>query len=186
MERTTNSQYVKATGNKEALDSSIIYYYCSQSGYLTVCKECMRQVKTQGFSKLNTYCTSTIVLTRKDQFLCVKYCPTHYGHRKLLRHLRLTEKERLVIAGKLIKGVTFERILDDIRNSLDTSVERIHLATRKYITNIQQAYGIQVEQYHNDDSSSVLAWVNEIEKILLIQCYYSSNKGMQQHHNAPT
>ena len=72
-------------------------------------------------------------------------------------HLRLTEKERLVIAGKLTKGVTFERILDDIRNSLDTSVERIHLATRKDISNIQQAYGIQVEQYHNDDSSSVLA-----------------------------
>ena len=79
-------------------------------------------------------------------------------------HLRLTEKERLVIAGKLTKGVTFERILDDIRNSLDASVERIHLATRKDISNIQQAYGIQVEQYHNDDSNSVLAWVNEMKQ----------------------
>ena len=93
----------------------------------------MRQVKTQGSSRLNTYCTSTIVLKRKDQTIIVQYCPTHYGHRKLLGHLRLTEKERLVIAGKLQKGVTFERILDDIRNSLDTSVERIHLARRKDI-----------------------------------------------------
>ena len=164
MERTTNSQYVKATGNKEALDSTIIYYYCSRSGYLTVCKERMRQVKTQGSSKLNTYCTSTIVLKRKDQTIFVQYCPTHYGHRKLLGHLRLTEKERLVIAGKLLKGITFERILDDIRNSLDTSVERIHLATRKDISNIQQAYGIQVEQYHNDDSISVLTWINEMKQ----------------------
>ena len=155
---------MKATGIKETLDSTIMYYYCSRSGYLTVCKERMRQVKTQGSSKLNTYCTSTIVLKRKDQTLCVQYCPTHYGHRKLLGHLRLTEKERIVIAGKLLKGLTFERILDDIRNSLDTSVERIHLATRKYISNIQQAYGIQVEQYHNNDSSSVLARVNEIKQ----------------------
>ena len=164
MKMTTNSQYVMATGNKEALDSTIIYYYCSRSGYLTDCKERMRQVKTQGSSKLNTYCTSTIVLKRKDQTFFVQYCPTHYGHKKLLGHLKLTEKEKLVIAGKLTKGVTFERILDDIRNSLDTSVERIHLATRKDISNIQQAYGIQVEQYHNDDSSSVLAWVNEMKE----------------------
>ena len=164
MERTTNSQYVKATGNKKALDSTIIYYYCSRSGYLTDCKKRMRQVKTQGSSKLNTYCTSTIVLKRKDQTFFVQYCPTHYGHRKLLGHLRLTEMERLVIAGKLTKGVTFERILDDIRNSLDTSVERIHRVTRKDISNIQQAYGIQVEQYYNDDSSSLLAWVNEMKQ----------------------
>ena len=80
--------------------------------------------------------------------------------------LRLTEKERLVIAGKLLKGVRFERILDDIRkfNSLDTSVERLHLATRKDISNIQQAYGIPVEQYHNDDPISVLAWINEMKQ----------------------
>ena len=34
----------------------------------------------------------------------------------------------------------------------------------KSISNIQQAYGIQVEQYHNDDSSSVLAWGNEMKQ----------------------
>ena len=51
-----------------------------------------------------------------------------------------------------------------IYGSLDKSVERIHLATRKDISNIQQAYGIQVEHYHKDDSSSALAWVNEMKQ----------------------
>ena len=78
----------------------------------------MRQIKTQVSSKLNTYCTSVIVLKRKDIKFIVQYCPTHYGHTKLLGHLRLTEKERLVIAGKLLKGVTFERMLDNIRNTV--------------------------------------------------------------------
>ena len=53
-----------------------------------------------------------------------------------------SEKDRLTIAGKLIQGVTFERILDDIRNNMDSSLERIHLTSRKDIANIERAYGL--------------------------------------------
>ena len=53
---------------------------------------------------------------------------------------------RLTIAGKLIQGVTFECILDDIRNNMDSSVDRIHLTSRKDKGNIERAYGGTVSQ----------------------------------------
>ena len=60
----------------------------------------------------------------------------HYGHRTLLGHLRIPQKDRVAISGKLFQGVTFKHILDDIRNTMDTSINRIHLTTRKDIDNI--------------------------------------------------
>ena len=101
----------------------------------------------QGSAKLNTYCTAAIVVrATHDNKLLVEHCPTHYGHRTLLGHLRIPENDRLAIAGKRLQGIPFERILDDIRSSMDTSIQRIHLTTRKDIANIQQAYGIQEGQ----------------------------------------
>ena len=61
-------------------------------------------------------------------------------------------------------GVTFERILDDIRSNVDTSIRRIHLTTRKDITNIQQAYGLCDFQHHTDDATSVMLWVEATRK----------------------
>ena len=46
---------------------------------------------------------------------------------------------------------------------MDTSIQRIHLTTRKDIANIQQAYGIQEAQYHKDDATSVNVWVDAMK-----------------------
>ena len=91
----------------------------------------------------------------------VRVCHTHYGHFKSLGHLRLSSEDRQHIAGKVAQGVTFERILDDIRENVSTKLSRIHLMTRKDISNIQRAYGLRSVEKHNDDALSVSAWVEE-------------------------
>ncbi len=67
-------------------------------------------------------------------------CKTHYGHEISLAHLRIPEKDRLAIAEKLTAGVEFQRILDDVRDSIGDTCKRIHLLTRKYLNNIEKAY----------------------------------------------
>ena len=79
-------------------------------------------------------------------------------------HLRIPKTERLAIAGKLLQGITFEHILDDIRNGMDNCINRIHLTTRKDIANIQQTYGLREAQYHKDDATSVMVWVDTMKK----------------------
>ena len=119
---------------------------------------------------MNSYCTASIIVrTTPEKGIKVQYYPTHYGHATSLGHLRLSEKERVTIAGNFLQGVTFERILDDIRCNVDTSLRRIHLTTRKDITNIQQAYGLRDFQHHADDATIHVS-------TFPVLCYYTNNK----------
>ena len=153
---------MRATGVKGAVDSTTTYYYCNRSGYFTSRGGRKRYVKSQGSSKLDTYCTAA--RAKHDGEVEVQHCPTHYGHSMLLGHLRITESDRLAIAGKCLQGIPFERTLDDIRNSMDSSIQRIHLTTRKDIANIERAYGLQEAYYHKDDVTSIMAWVEDMKK----------------------
>ena len=56
-----------------------------------------------------------------------------------LEHIRLPEDVRLSIAGQLHQGVSFQHILDNIRNSVGDDLKRIHLITRKDIRNTEKA-----------------------------------------------
>ena len=163
MESKTNASFVRATGEKLTLDTTVTYYYCNRSGYF-LSRGNQRHSKSQGTSKLNTYCTAAITVRKNENQILVSYCPTHYGHKMLLGHLRIPRNERQAIAGKLLQGVTFERILDDIHDSMDNSINRIHLTTRKDIANIQQAYKLREAHYHEDDATSVKIWVDAMKK----------------------
>ena len=166
-ETDTNSWYVKATGTKCSADHVTVYYYCNRSGYFLSKRDSKRHLKSQGSSKLNTYCTSSITLRTGEGCLNnveVEFCKTHYGHSVTLGHIRLTEEAKLNIATKLLHGVTFERILDDIRDSVDSTIQRVHLTTRKDIENIERAYGLKEAQRHKDDATSVMSWVLEMKQ----------------------
>ena len=90
-------------------------------------------------------------------------CHTHYGHSKSLGHLNLTTEDRQQIAGKLAQGVSFEKILNNIRESVNTKLSRIHLATRRDILNVERAYGLRSIEKHQNDALSVDAWVEELK-----------------------
>ena len=61
------------------------------------------------------------------------------------------------------QGVTFQRILDDIRE--DTGkLNRLHLTTRQDIRNIERCFGLKTSQKHQNVSVSVDIWVHEMQK----------------------
>lgn len=109
-ERANNSWFVKNTGHK----SAGFYYYCNRSGNFKSRSTGKRHLKSQGTSKLNTYCTAGMLVRVKKTCLKIVLYKTHYGHGTSLCHLRIPETERLAIAGKLSQGVDIQRILDDI------------------------------------------------------------------------
>ncbi len=95
--------------------------------------------------------------------LSVTVHKTHYGHQCVLGKLRLPAIQRTaiagklaqgVIAGKLAQGVGVQHILDEIRNSVEDSLERIHLITRKDIANIEKSYGFQGNKKHDDGATN--------------------------------
>ena len=153
-ERQTDSSFVKATGEKAVSGNTITYYYCNRSG---PSGHNARALKSHGTAKLDGYCTASIVLVKSDvgTHLTARVCSTHHGHSLTLDFLRLQKNDRYHIAANLSQGVTFERILDDIRESIGESVGRVHLTTRKDIQNIERAFGLRQSKRHQDDATSV-------------------------------
>ena len=127
---------------KELLDCGKTYYYCNRSGHFHTRGTGQRHIKTQGTSKINAYCTATITVTRERGSECieVQIYGSHYGHKTALGHLRLQQSDKTAIAAQVAQGVNFQRILDNIRDNLGRDFKRIHLLTRKDITNIERTY----------------------------------------------
>ena len=82
----------------------------------------------------------------------VSACLSHYGHNPDIAHLHLTDKDRKMAECKIKDGVSFQCIIDDVRDNVcsnvstpqrDTIVDRVHLITRKDIQNIQRSFGIR-------------------------------------------
>ena len=121
-------------------------------------------MKSQGTSKIQTHCTAGFQQEHitANNVIKVFICKTHYGHSPILGHLRLQERYRAAIVGMLTQGVSMERILDKVRDSVGSNLERLHLITKKDIHNIERSFGVRQEQRHSDDATSVYLWVKEM------------------------
>ena len=120
-ERSQNTCYCKSTGVKE--DKSGLkrtYFYCNRTGKYNAKGKDIRKLKTQGSSKIDGHCTSTLTLIEKaDTTECeVDICKTHYGHETQLGHLKISNTEKILIASKRKAGITKDRILQYIREGI--------------------------------------------------------------------
>lgn len=155
--------FVKLTGSKKGFGQIIEYYNCNRSGYFTSVSTGKRQIKAQGTCKLNAYCTASLTANRfEDGTITVDICDTHYSHTLSLGHLRLSKEVRSEIAMKLSKGVTIERILDDVRDNVSADFKRLHILTRRDIHNIERAFSLRGLDRHVDDATSVALLVEEL------------------------
>ena len=93
--------------------------------------------------------------------MLVHACLTHHGHQAKIEHTWLSKQRRQEIAYKIRQGVSSEKILDDIRQSMPSNLYRHHPIDKKDISNIQLAYGLKSVIRHKDDLKSVLAWIEE-------------------------
>ncbi|XP_060516773.1 uncharacterized protein LOC132696141 [Cylas formicarius] len=174
-ENACDIRYIKV-GHKRGLDipgngsygdksKDIMYFSCSRSGkQRTVPHENLKKnSKIQGTSKINSACTSQIVVQKLKNGECyVKYYKSHYGHAKDLHHLRISKVSKENIASKLVKGVSKNEILDGIRENT-CNCNRDSLLTLQDIRNIQTSYKINVEQgfRHKNDNMNVSLRVEE-------------------------
>ena len=71
----------------------------------------------------------------------------------------------MVVAAKLQQGVAVDRILEDIRNSVERHLRPEHLMTRKDIQNIKVQFNINSAMKHKNDLLSVSSWVNEMQQL---------------------
>ena len=167
-EDRSSSKFVKRTQPRTSKEGIVTYYfYCSRSGTYKPKGLSKRSLKTQGTSKLNSYCTSYMKAKQSpDNKLEVEYCSTHHNHEREIAHLTLPQHVKLLIATKVQQGVAVERILDDIRDSIvygDTPT-RMHLTSKKDIYNIRKALNVYNVEKHSSDPISVDIWVSQLQK----------------------
>ncbi|XP_064475703.1 uncharacterized protein LOC135389598 [Ornithodoros turicata] len=111
-----------------------------------------RQLKSQGSVKTGGTCLAHMTVCKDGTEVRVNYQSSHLGHNFELCHTTLSTTEKAGIAAKLQEGVTMDAVLDGIRNNLDGTLDRIHLATRQDLHNIMRDFKITYnEKLHEND-----------------------------------
>ncbi|XP_050314956.1 uncharacterized protein LOC126749312 isoform X2 [Anthonomus grandis grandis] len=159
--------WVKACGIKKNRQGAPIYYYCNRTGKRKVLAAAKRKraLKGQGSCKINASCTSALIIKHISQGVKVTYFKNHYGHEKKMAYISLSINDKNKIAQQLIQGIPYTQILNNIRESVDETFERIHLTTKNDIHNIAQAYNLHDTSIKDpNDAISIAMWVDEMQK----------------------
>eukprot|EP00112_Aurelia_sp_Birch-Aquarium-sp1_P004500 Seg1510.4 transcript_id=Seg1510.4/GoldUCD/mRNA.D3Y31 product="hypothetical protein" protein_id=Seg1510.4/GoldUCD/D3Y31 len=158
VEESEQTSFILHRGKTKRKDGSeVSYYQCNRTGKYRTCK-------------IDSNCTATVKVTQDiDGHASVEGCYTHYGHQKSIGHIWLSKKQKQDVASKLAKGVTKERILDDIRSSVQgadhTGFQRHHLIGKEEIKNIRNEFGLHDVRRKADDQTSLLSWIQEWREI---------------------
>ncbi|GFR19281.1 uncharacterized protein TNCT_657421 [Trichonephila clavata] len=152
----------KNTGSKsDKTGGTIAYFYCHRNGYYNTAGDKKRNMKMAGSNKINGNCPSKMkVYEDIESKVTVEFTKTHVGHGINLGRMKITREEKEDIARKLENKIPIEAILDDIRNSVNEKLERIHLITRQDIKNIKVEYNVSSDGIlDTNDVVSVTKWV---------------------------
>lgn len=157
----------KDVGKTTTKEGTMYRYVCNRSGIYKANGKGMRNLKVRGTIKIGGFCPAKMTILEKDSNVVVSLRPTHVGHGEDLRSLHLSKKERESIAIQLQSGIQMNKILSDIRNSLNGNFNRIHLINKQDLYNICKEFQITDEfthKYHDSDVVSVECWVNELQE----------------------
>ena len=161
-----DSLYIQKSSSRLLGTIRTWYFYCNRAGNYVPRGRELRQMKSQGTSKVGGQCTAHIKAKRNEDngHVDVTYCGTH-SHPIRLSHIRIPNHIRMDIAAKLQQGVSMERILDDIRDSVTNKLGRKHLVTRQDLHNVKAQFNIDGIIRHKNDLTSVMAWVEEMSML---------------------
>ncbi len=113
----------------------------------------------------------------------VKYCSTHHNHEVKLTYLRIPSQIRVQIASKLLQGISMDRIMDDIRDTIFSKINRQHLISKQDLHNIKTQFNIEGIVKHKNDLMSVSAWVEELKKMDYNSVLAFKNQGEDYHEH---
>jgi len=113
--------------------------------------------------KTGKICPAGMTTSNIDGYITVEFRRTHVGHALNMKFLHLSKEERDELAGKIKPGVTFERILDDIRKSVTSTecVNRFHAVTNEIYIILKRDYDLDRDIAHTNDAFSTEIWVQE-------------------------
>lgn len=168
IESETVSRYVQDTGAKQTGNTFTRYYNCHRSFEQRCAGQNVRASKGLLTNKTGFVCPARMdVITTENSFISVSFCKTHVGHGMDIGRVFLSKDARNEIAGKLKAGVSFNHILDEVRD-VKTGIEneRLLLLERKDLHNISRDFGISFNtKRHADDAVSVKLWVEEMREL---------------------
>ncbi|XP_074597930.1 uncharacterized protein LOC141852725 [Brevipalpus obovatus] len=167
LEGDTRSNFIKKTGTRKSKDYETHYFICSRTGsYSSLAMK--RLKKVQGSKKIGGRCPAFItakVDVRSGSTL-VTFSVDHVGHSSELKHLALSQDDRERIAADLALNIPKERILRDIRSTVDSELSRVHLITKKDLQNIEASYNLFDDmRHHSDDFTSIEAWIEQCKDL---------------------
>ncbi|ENN79700.1 hypothetical protein YQE_03858, partial [Dendroctonus ponderosae] len=128
---------------------------------------------------MNAFCPASIKYREKNDECEISIIKTH-THEMDLEYLKLTGENKNSIAQKIASGISFNRILDEIRQSLyeGDELQRIHLLTRKDLLNIEKQYNLRTSfENHKNDAISVEGWVQQEQKYPVSSVLYYKTQG---------
>ena len=162
-ELKTDSQYAQKCSPRLSGTCRTWYFYCNRAGIYVSRGKNIRQLKSQGTSKIGKQCTAHIKAKQNNDTgrVEVTYCGCH-THPIRLSHILIPKQNRLDIAAKLQSGVSMDRILNDIRDSVNDKLGRKHLIRKQDLYNIRAQFSIDDTVRHQNDAASVMAWVEEM------------------------
>lgn len=161
-------------------------FYCHRGGSYTS-KAKLKKTKKQGSCKTGIECTSSMKVVfwyfnkppqtanvdDEDHLISnvtVEAFLQHYGHNIDLEHVRISKTEKEIIVNRLNSGLSRNKVLDEIRETLDNSDEpsRLHLISMQDIYNIQKnccltAFQNTIPDDVSDDNTTVQAWVQSLQ-----------------------
>ena len=146
-EENLSTSYVQQCGVRTSNTAKVWYYYCNRAGKYKAKGKGRRQTKSQGTAKIGTQCSAHLKAVQylNSKKVCVTYCTTHINHSIRLAHLRMPTHIRMELAAKLAQGISMDRILDDIRDSITSKLDRTHLINKQDLHNIKRQYNIDSE-----------------------------------------
>eukprot|EP00794_Sanderia_malayensis_P006462 gene6462-7194_t len=100
------------------------WFICNREGNPRLCKDRQRALKRQGSNKIGGHCTAYMTAQKflDSGQVCVRYCLGHTGHDIEFAHVRIQDEARKRIGGKLAKGISLDKILDEIREASEGGI----------------------------------------------------------------
>ncbi|VEN58512.1 unnamed protein product [Callosobruchus maculatus] len=165
-EKQLKCSYVKATGIK---NGKLMYFNCHRSFKHTtprILSETQIKQCAQSNLKLDVTCPSRILYDQINNKAVLSL--PHLGHVNDLKYINLTKLERAEIAARIQQGITFDRILDDIRNNVgaESNLNRIDLLDRQDLRNIKREFSLESHiRLHENDAISVHLWTEKFKNL---------------------
>lgn len=164
MEKRTSTYYVLSRKLHNMNYGLVATYKCHRSRTFKLKGKEIWHMKLAGTCKIGAMCPKYIQCkTNKETGLVnVVIYQTHIGHDFSVKHLCLSNVEKLDIAGQLLAGVPKYFIRNKIMETASPT-KRLAATTCKDIRNIANSYGLTSNVVrHESDVLSVDSWVREM------------------------